>query len=592
MATHTETNPSTTKKSHAVREGDESWNRLRTLVVGREQERLEKIEARLDDPEHLAEEISNVLPDAVGKTSKKSEALVRAFTPVVEKSVHESVKKSAKTFANLLYPVIRPAIQKAIANTFKRMIQSFNMAIENSFSLKGLRWRMQSIITRKPFAEVVLLHSLVYSVDQVFLIRKESGILLHQVQSALSIGQDGDLVSSMLKAIQDFVQDSFKLQEEELEIIQVGDFSIWIEQGEFAILAGVVRGNAPEEFRNQLKNALEKIEHEFRGEFDHFRGETAPFEKAGYLLEPCLQTKVKERKKRVPLLSWLLLLAILGYSGYAIYNSIEARQRWTAFLEQVETIPGVTVTETDRKSGKYVIKGMRDPLSPDPMKLLPQFQLKPAEVSGQWSYYQSLLPQYILKRAKTILAPPASVQITFKDGIIYAGGSATSEWKKEADILARAIAGVKEFRQTDVLNLDIQDFGSLVRQVSTQRFGFELGKAELLPGQEENLEAFVKHLHTMLAKADQLNRNVKIMIYGHTDSTGTESLNERIRIARAEYLFQFLTSRGIPGSYLSAVSMDTPPELPEGEIQLSDENRRVVSFTVIVDVTKPGSNSP
>ena len=93
---------------------------------------------------------------------------------------------------------------------------------------------MESIITRKPFAEVVLLHSLVYSVDQVFLIRKDSGILLYQVQSALGAGtQDGDLVSDMLKAIRDFVHDSFKLQEEGLETIHVGDFSIWVEQGEY-----------------------------------------------------------------------------------------------------------------------------------------------------------------------------------------------------------------------------------------------------------------------------------------------------------------------------------------------------------------------
>lgn len=583
------------KKSPPQEQGksDDRWGEFHTIVTGPEQQRLDQIEARLDDPDRLAEEISNVLPNAVGKTSKRSEALVQAFTPVVEKSVHESVRKSTKTFANLLYPVIRPAIQKAIANTFKRMIQSFNTAIDHSFSFKGLRWRMESIITRKPFAEVVLLHSLVYSVDQVFLIRKDSGILLHQVQSTLGAGtQDGDLVSAMLKAIRDFVHDSFKLREEGLETIQVGDFSIWVEQGEYAILAGVVRGNAPETFRVQLKDTLEKLEHEFHLDLERFDGDVSAFEKTGYLLEPCLHTEVKKRKRKAPMLSWLLLLALLAYGAYGIYNYHMSRQeneRWDAFLEKVDRTPGIVVTKAGKKTGKYYIHGMRDPLAPDPLAHAAPNGLNPEEIDTQWTAYQSLLPRYILVRARTILEPPDTVRLELKKGVLIATGSADAVWKEEARLLARAITGIGGFLQQGVTNLDKRGFSTLSRRIMEQRFTFDSGSSELSPGQLEKLDTFVKDVRILFATAAKLDKQVRIVVTGHTDATGTDTVNQMIRAARADGIKGYMISKGIPAAALeSAIAGETEtasntPDTPPSQEAKSDEQRRAVTFTVIID---------
>ena len=73
--------------------------------------------------------------------------------------------------------------------------------------------------------------------EQVFLIHKETGLLLCQVSAPNAAMQDADMVSGMLTAIQDFVGDSFTTQKgEELETLQVGELSVWIEQGPQAIL--------------------------------------------------------------------------------------------------------------------------------------------------------------------------------------------------------------------------------------------------------------------------------------------------------------------------------------------------------------------
>jgi len=147
-----------------------------------------------------------------------------------------------------------PAIRKAISSALSGMIESFNQTLSYSVSVRGLRWRLEALRTGKSFAEVVLMHTLLYRVEQVFLIHKKTGLLLQHVSAVPGAVQDADMVSGMLTAIQDFVHDSFSSRRsDELETLQVGDLTVWIEQGPLAILAGVIRGNAPSDVPRSLR---------------------------------------------------------------------------------------------------------------------------------------------------------------------------------------------------------------------------------------------------------------------------------------------------------------------------------------------------
>ena len=108
--------------------------------------------------------------------------------------------------------------------------------------------------------QYLLIHSLLYRVDQVFLIHRETGLLLENVFAEAEALQDADLVSSMLTALQDFVRDSFNVERHHaIETVEVGEFTLWVEQGPKAILAAAIRGNVPEELRTDLHRALENI---------------------------------------------------------------------------------------------------------------------------------------------------------------------------------------------------------------------------------------------------------------------------------------------------------------------------------------------
>ncbi len=304
---------STENKFHERTMSDEErLAELRHLILGDMEPDVAEIKQRLDDGHIRAGEISQVLPEAIIIGSSRDDNLATAITPAVDKAIRASIKGNLKTFADALFPVMGPAIRKAIAEALRSMLQSLNEVMDKSFSWQGVKWRLESLKTRKPFSEIVMLHSLVYRVEQVFLIHKNTGLMLAHVVREETDVQDADMVSSMLTAIRDFVADSFKVQDSDgLEAIRVGELSVWIEQGPKAVLAVVIRGNAPQNLGNVLKETLENIHLHYGGLLDSFEGETAPFESLRPNLDACLVSQYQPTKKKTsPLLVGSLALVL------------------------------------------------------------------------------------------------------------------------------------------------------------------------------------------------------------------------------------------------------------------------------------------
>ena len=272
---------------------------MRGLLVDKEIEQLRELTSRLDDATKLARDVSRSLPEAIALRQGKDKQLVSALLPTVEEILHSSVKRDPQTLSRALFPVMGPAIRKSIAEAIRSMIQSFNHALEHSFSLRGLKWRLLALRTGKSFAEIVLLHSLEYRVEQVFLIHGDTGLLLQHAVAQDVAYQDADMVSGMFTAIQDFVRDSFDPNaEESLDVLRIGELTIVVERGASAYLAAVVRGEPPEELHYLFSDALEAIVLQKGRELVEFAGDAEPFEAIRPQLEDCLVTRYPRGKEK------------------------------------------------------------------------------------------------------------------------------------------------------------------------------------------------------------------------------------------------------------------------------------------------------
>ncbi|TIU44654.1 MAG: OmpA family protein, partial [Mesorhizobium sp.] len=86
-----------------------------------------------------------------------------------------------------------------------------------------------------------------------------------------------------------------------------------------------------------------------------------------------------------------------------------AAEHWQAYVSRLGTQPGIIVAEQRIRDGQFYISGLRDPLGADPQSLLSGTEVDPALVHSQWQFYQSLEPEFVLKRLTASLYPPKSV---------------------------------------------------------------------------------------------------------------------------------------------------------------------------------------
>jgi outer membrane protein OmpA-like peptidoglycan-associated protein len=117
-----------------------------------------------------------------------------------------------------------------------------------------------------------------------------------------------------------------------------------------------------------------------------------------------------------------------------------AAEHWQAYVSRLETQPGIIVAQQAARGGHFYISGLRDPQAADPQALLSGTQVDPARVHSQWQFYQSLEPEFVLKRLMASLTPPKSVRLSIVEDRIVAEGEAPDTWIDLARAAARQLS--------------------------------------------------------------------------------------------------------------------------------------------------------
>lgn len=554
---------------------DESMAELRTLLLGPAEKQIAEVHARLADPQRQLKEVSHVLPAAI--RSRKDDELTEALAPTVTAALQQSVRKNPKPLADAVFPIIGPAIRKAIAAALSGMVQSLNQSMTYSLSIKGLQWRLEALRTGKSFAEVVLLKTLRYRVEQVFLIQKETGLLLHEASAPGIKVQDADMVSAMLTAIQDFVHDSFATPGgDELETLQVGELTVWIERGPLAVLAVVIRGNAPQDLRTVLQETLERIHLQLGQALSEFQGDASPFEDTAPLLEDCLEAHydtgqdTATRRKVTPL-TIIVSLLVIGMLVWGFFW-LRDKRRWDGYVERLRNEPGIVVSENGTRGGRRFLSGLRDPLAHDPNVLMQDFKVNPNDVVSHWEPFQSLTPEFALLRARSLLRPPLTVNLSVKDGALEAEGFATHEWVTETRKVGHFLPGFTEIREEKLLDLN---------RIQDPLLMFQLDRSDLVPGQDEKFSLLVADIKRLQAIAVQLKKNVRLDISGHADGTGTDARNAALSEERARAIATALESSLPKWPNLTIHAVGSRERVREEVTEADRATNRSVTFRVV-----------
>jgi outer membrane protein OmpA-like peptidoglycan-associated protein len=435
-----------------ARDPVEEFEELRRLLLSREREQLRDLHDRIADKERRSHDVAGVLPEAVKMSRERGEELEHALRPAVEGSIKESIDQRPQVFVDALHPIIGPIVRRSIAESLRRLLQSLNQTLEHTFSWRGLKWRFEALRTGKSFAEVVMLRSLVYRVEQLFLIHRETSLSLLHVAADSALTKDSDMVAGMLSAIQDFARDSFAAGEDSaLEEFRVGELQVWIASGRYAYLAAVIRGNPSRELRSTLEETIESI-HVLKGSpLAFFQGDAAVFESVRPELESCLRAQYDtEKDGGRPTRAWVVLAAAMVLAIFGVVLAAQSKAKWTDFLGRLKAQPGVIVTEA--RHGWFSpshVSGLRDASSADPAALAREAKLDPDRIRFHWREFLALDPASVQRRFEQRFQVPKETRIAINNGVLELAGSVPYEWLEQIRREATLIPGVTSIVERD-----------------------------------------------------------------------------------------------------------------------------------------------
>jgi outer membrane protein OmpA-like peptidoglycan-associated protein len=563
---------------------------LRALLLGQEQQQLAHLSARVEDPSLRAQDVSQVLARSVAASAAGGPELSAALVPNVEGAITESIRRDPQVLADALFPVMGPAIRKSISAALQSLTQSIEQTIEHSFSPKGLSWRIEALRTGRPFGEIVLRNTLLYRVEQVFLIDRRTGLLMQHAAADQVQVQDTDMVSSMFSAIQDFVRDSFHATDKEtLDSLQVGERLVWIEQGPLASVAGVIRGTPPQELRDTFRQTVEQIHQAHGAALGAFEGDTATLDVANPLLRNCLQARYGKKseadaaaapKKRGPsplvLGAGFVVLLIAAALAWSWWQS----HRWQKFVDRLRDAPGIVVTQAGARNDAYVVAGLRDALAADPHALLKDAGLDPKAVRFDWEPYLSLRPQFVQQRALARLKPPAGVQLAFDGATLAVTGSAPRAWLAQAQREALTVPGITALDTSKLLIAEDQAWAALREHVQAQALQIDEGSSELAPGQDDTLAQLTNDLRRLGELAHGRGERAQVEIIGRADGSGSAAHGLRLSAARAESARRALAVQPVPHVDVQTRGIGASEPLREEHTPEDRAHNRSVRFKV------------
>jgi OOP family OmpA-OmpF porin len=558
--------------------------RLRALLVGREREAIAELRRQIQEMELTPDAVAEHLPEAVALRAGRDELLARALAPTLERAFSESVRRNPQQIAQAIYPALGPAIRKAITEAIAGLVAGINRALDESLSVRGLKWRWEAWRSGVPYPQIVMQHALVYRVEQVYLIHAETGLLLAHVTAPDLTAPDADVISGMLTAIRDFVGDAFEPRADGgLRTFSVGDVTVLVEAGPRALLAAVVRGQHPPTLLERLQETLELLHLHFAAPLAEFAGDAAAFEPATPILAECLETVVatdRPRRRRLAVrFAWgiaaLVVLAVVA-------SLVLGQRRWQRALAALDAEPGIVVLEADRGWRTWRIAGLRDPLAAEPAAVLTAAGADTTRVAGTWTSYLSIEPPLVVARARRTLDAPTTVQLRLAGDTLIAEGAASTDWIARARTHAGAVAGVAAYRDTEVSPEIPTTLRAVADSLTGMRVLFPAGGAALSGPAVESVATAAGWWRRL---QDGVGEPwiVGLEIVGRTDSTGSREVNRALSDERAAAVTHALTQLGVSAAALRARGIGTSAPLPATDVAERARLNRSVSFGMRLD---------
>ena len=263
---------------------DPEFEELRELFVGFMQKRIDRLQGEMSEQQRILEEVEIKVND--------KDSLVQLLSPIISDAISSTVRDSRDEIIEALYPITGQLVTRAVSGAMADFVRRVDNQMRRTFSFGRMTRAMRARVHGVSNAEIALRDSLPFEVVEIFLIHRESGLLVHHISTSSELSDseasdDADVVSAMLTAVHDFVKDAFGRGDEgTLEELHYGDTQIFTEAGKYTYIAVVTRGYEPMGYRSLMRDQVLSLEYEYFKELRDYSGDIRTVSEVERFLEP------------------------------------------------------------------------------------------------------------------------------------------------------------------------------------------------------------------------------------------------------------------------------------------------------------------
>ncbi len=239
---------------------DEILQELREILVSPEQSQIE------------------VLSEDVATLNKLIDErhLLERMTPLVHRVIERQIREAPQEVIELLYPLLGGMVARSVKEAVRNLADRIDAQRKQAFNFQRIFSKVRATSRGVSGSAVDFRDALPFSVEELFIIHSDSGLLIHHESCHPEESTDSDIIGSMLTAISDFVQDSFgQGLEGNLDEIEYGGMRILLERFQHVYVAAVVDGIESYDYRHEIRRRVGAFERENRQELVDYAGDTS-----------------------------------------------------------------------------------------------------------------------------------------------------------------------------------------------------------------------------------------------------------------------------------------------------------------------------
>jgi len=249
---------------------------------------------------------------------------MKRVTPAISKGIADN----KETMIDALYPIMGGMISKYVTQAIKEMMETINKKIENGLSVENYKRKVKAKLSGVSETEILLEESSSSVISSLFVIHKESSLLIAEAHLEDKEIDDAHMVASMASAIKDFINDWIKNNEShnEVQILSYGNATLYIESAGSVYIVAFLDAEPDYEQRSEINTFFAKIVKEYATFFQKFDGDdsadeivTLSMEMEDYLYahQP---TSKKEKKNPTKYILFFMAFLLFGYGVY-VFNA-------------------------------------------------------------------------------------------------------------------------------------------------------------------------------------------------------------------------------------------------------------------------------